>query len=66
MFQRTLNSALRLIRKKSLYSDGDELSVVNCTSMLAIDLIQELHILHIHAPMSPLHAHVIVGQCDTF
>ena len=31
MLKGTLNSSLRLIRTKNLYSDGDELSVVYCT-----------------------------------
>ena len=30
MLKGTLNSSLRLIRTKNLYSDGDELSVVYC------------------------------------
>ena len=33
----TLNSSLRLIRTKKLYSDGDELSVVYCTIFIRID-----------------------------
>ena len=32
MLKGTLNSSLRLIRTKNLYSDGDELSVVYCIS----------------------------------
>ena len=31
MLKGTLDSSLRLIRTKNLYSDGDELSVVYCT-----------------------------------
>ena len=32
MLKATLNSSLRLIRTKNLYYDGDELSVVYCTT----------------------------------